>query len=67
MQIDIEKWLAEVRLTIDGRSDEVVSLVKNIPAAFDLPPAPTGTLQTPWRRLGEIDQTFSYPTLTKFS
>ena len=35
MQIDIEKWLAEGDPTNDGRSDEVVSLVKNIPAAFE--------------------------------
>jgi hypothetical protein len=35
MQVDIEKWLAEGDLTNDGRSDEVVSLVKELPAAFE--------------------------------
>lgn len=35
MQIDIEKWLAEGDLTNDGRADEVVSLVKELPAAFE--------------------------------
>ena len=35
MKVDIEKWLAEGDLTNDGRSDEVVALVKDIPAVFE--------------------------------